>query len=215
MMDPKMMYSKFLLFTQEMVSEQSISDIEDEVRTYANQLMLVSEKIEKVVDLRNTVQGSVIVAHINLNGDKPNFVKRFLSEKVNDSLNPDIIVYAVYREHIICSNLKTLEWLKTILGESTALNASIDNWQKLEDDAFRKVIFLSQTRITEPFDVFLKEIKKYNPNLRVELWTCLRPVNDWKLSIKVDIHSILYLELNNRQVQVDKLIYKCYIHYIE
>lgn len=200
MMDPKMMNSKFLLFTQATtLSKDSMTDIENELKLCSCQPMHVDAKLEvekvaehNILDLNKRV----IVANVNVFDGNPKHLRIFLSKKTVDptrAVDPNILVYEIYFQLLVCSDLTTLEWLKKTANESSS-NVSIGMGKELEDDEFRNVFLLSQVRITEPFDTYRADIKKYYPDLRTELWTYLETVNDWQMSMRVDIRSILYFE---------------------
>lgn len=217
MLEPKMMYSKFLLFTESSVSDESLTNLEDELKICVKQNTYVDEKPEAktYAYLHNTMNRVVIIAHVHLTKTKAKHLHKHLRDKllINEN-DPEISIYDYYNRHIICSNLTTLEWLKVTLDEFST-NVFIDTWTQLADNEFREVIMLSQVRFTKSFDVYQEKFKANHPNLRTERWTCLGSVNDWKMAIRVDVRSILYLEQNYRRLDVDGLVFKFKILYVQ
>lgn len=233
-MEPKMMYSKFLQFTETAaeVRQESLADIENELRTcipphgYAD--MKLKKHESNAVDNVNVISMPIIAcvkSTVNIKRLEKK-LKRYLSSKLKciDKADSDILLLSGYSKgHIVCSNLSTLQWLTIMLKEYSS-NLSISTNQLVAYE-FRKVIMLSQIRsnnVIRQFENYMKEFKKYYPDLRTEMWKCCgtrcgmwnEMRNDWKLAIEVDIQSIAYLELYERRILVDELVFKFQILYV-
>lgn len=218
MMESKMMNSKFLLFSDATVSKESMADIENELKICVRKLINVDKKpeVKWCTDLHNIVSKGTILAHVNLNKSKGNNFYKHLRQKLSSQSDSEICIHDVNanRRVIICSNLKTLKWLENTVN-TFSTTASIDTWTQLEDDDTVRVIMLSSTRLTKPFHIYRDQIKKYNPNLRTELWTCLDAFNEWQFYMKIDVLSVSFLECCKRQIVIDGLVFKFHIQYVE
>lgn len=210
--------SKFLLFTEAIdFSKESMDDIEKKVKRLqichprADEYM--ETKGSNIVD-RKTEISMPIVAAVRAEDRICKFqikLKKYLRKKLSDA--PDSEIWIHSNGYIVCANLLTLAFVTTALKEFP-FKVSINSIQ-LAGHEFRRVIMLSSARINEPFDVYMKKIKRIYPHLRTTLWKCMTSISDWKLNVEIDVHSIAYLEQHKRRLLVGELVLKFNIRYVE
>lgn len=125
----------------------------------------------------------------------------------------DLTLIGQYKNgYLICGNRPTLEWLTVTVNEFSPYT-KIDSCSQLADNDFKEIIMLSPTRLTKSFDLYMDSIKIAHPTMRTNLWIWLSSASQWKWHIKADVQSILYLEQQNRRLEVEELILKFDIRY--
>lgn len=212
-MEPKMVYSKFVLNSAHCSSEL-LAIIEDGVKICINE---VDERKKFFQDTMSIVDGNApsvpIVAELKCSTKNQ---KEGLTKYLRQSKCSSILEFSA--NYIVCSNADTFEWLKTVINDKndlshdTPMSVTVTSIQ-VDDHKLKRVGMLSQLKLSRPFHTYLENIKRHYPNLRTELWKCLESVSDWKMYVGIDIDSIIQLEQHKRRIQVDEFILKFQIFY--
>lgn len=218
MMEPKSLYVKLLFFTNTPdISNEAMGDIEQRLKLC---LQGVDDKLEMKIPTpvdRITEVSMPIIAHLEIERNIKKMNRKInvhLRQKLSEQHDSEIaILRGIQNGIIVCANLKTIEWLTSILKE-LPFEARIDSSTQLMADEFKEVRLLSSVRLNKSFSFYMKKIKKYHPHFRTELWTSLHEITStYDLWIYVDIYSIAHLELQKRRLTVEDLVLKFDIRY--